>query len=93
MESSVGKKGHRRSRSRTGKGGGHSRGTSPGGNSGNSGTLDGSLERSGGGGGTFDGGGSGGGGAGGLNSRDGRRTWTDAESDRLREVVEHSNGE
>ncbi|CAN0378043.1 unnamed protein product, partial [Laminaria digitata] len=24
-------------------------------------------------------------------SRDGRRTWTDAESDRLREVVEHRN--
>lgn len=26
-------------------------------------------------------------------SRDGRRTWTDAESDRLREVVEHRSGE
>lgn len=42
---------------------------------------------------TIDGSGSGAGaGAGGLNSRDGRRTWTDAESDRLREVVEHGNG-
>ena len=85
MESSTGKG---RSRSRAGKGG---RRASPGKSGGSGHNLDGSLERSG----MFDGagGGSGGAGAGGLNSRDGRRTWTDAESDRLREVVEHSNGE
>eukprot|EP00752_Nemacystus_decipiens_P015179 g13519.t1 len=83
MESSAGKS---RPRSRAAKGG---RGSSPG----NSGThnLGVGLEGSG----TLDGigggSGSGGAGAGGLNSRDGRRTWTDAESDRLREVVERSN--
>lgn len=30
---------------------------------------------------------------GGSGARDGRRTWTDAESDRLREVMEHRGGE
>lgn len=79
IESSTGKS---RSRGPAGKGGG-------GGGSGIAPGKSGTLERSS----TLDSVGSGSGAAGGLNSRDGRRTWTDAESDRLREVVELSDGE
>ena len=96
MESSSG---NGRSASRTDKDKGDQRDNRGGGTSpGQSGALDGSLDRDGTDG-ALDGvgGAAGSGGcasaAGGLNSRDGRRTWTDAESDRLREVVEHSNGE